>query len=249
MPTLICKNCSTHFRGNFCSNCGQSARVDKINAAYFLKDIPHSILHVDKGFFFTLKSLISRPGKALKEYLSGKRIKHFRPFAFVVIMSTICTLLINGLNFLTNKLYTVNNPGSFLNFRNSFFENYPSLLIFLLIPILSLITWLFFKKNMYNYWEHFLVNTYLAAYLNVFFLLLNVFQFLKYYFTQGYEVNYTVFMFFFMAYYGFAFGQLMAAPGRRIKHIVMLLLMNFLLATIYLTAFSITNIMQPWWGK
>jgi hypothetical protein len=248
MPTLICKNCNTHFRGNFCSHCGQSANVNKINAAYFLHDIPHSVFHIDKGFFYTLKSLITKPGIALREYLNGHRIKHYRPFAFVIIMSTICTVIIKGVNYLTNKLYTENNPGSSIHYGDNIFVKYPSLLIFLMIPILSFITWLFFKKKNFNYWEHFLINTYLAAYVNVFFLVLSIFQFIKYYFTQNYSVNFTVFMVFFMAYYGFAFGSLMASPGKRYRHIFIICIMNFFLAFIYLTAFSITKIMQPWWG-
>ncbi len=248
MPTLICKNCTTHFRGNFCSHCGQSAKVDKINAAYFLHDIPHSIFHIDKGFFYTLKSLIVSPGIALKGYLAGHRIKHFRPFGFVIIMSTICTLLIKGVNFLTQKLFVQENPGNYIHFGNSIFERYPSLLIFLMIPILSFITWLTFKRKSYNYWEHFLMNTYLAAYVNVFFLMISIFQFAKYFFTKTYTVNFTVFMFFFMTYYGFAFGTLMTSPGKWYQHIFVLFIMNFFLALVYLTAFSITKIMQPWWG-
>ena len=174
------------------SHCGQSAKVDKINAAYFLHDIPHSVFHIDKGFFYTLKSLITKPGIALREYLNGHRIKHYRPFAFVIIMSTICTLFIKGVNYFTNKLYTENNPGRSIHYGDNIFVKYPSLLIFLMIPILSFITWLFFKKKNFNYWEHFLINTYLAAYVNVFFLVLSIYQFIKYYFTQTYSVNFTM---------------------------------------------------------
>lgn len=249
MPTLICKNCSSHYRGNFCSQCGQSAKVKKINASYFLHDIPHSIFHIDSGFFYTLKALITKPGFALKEYLSGKRVKHFRPFGFVVIMSSICTLLIKLFNYFTNQLYKTNNKGSVIAFDGNFFEKYPSLLIFLMIPILSIITWLFFRKKIYNYWEHFLINTYLAAYVNVFFLALSIYQFFKYFFTETYQVSFTPFMFLFMGYYGFAFGVLMASPGKRIKHIFIMVIMNFFLAFVYLTAFSLAKIMQPWWGQ
>lgn len=249
MQTITCKNCEHHYKGNFCPTCGQKASEAYIGLKYFLHDIPHSIFHIDKGFFYTLGILISNPGQALKNYLAGKRVKFFKPFAFVVLMSTICTILIKGLNHLINVRYQSFNNGRVINFGNGFFVKYVSVLIFLLIPVLSLVTWLCFKKRQYNYWEHFLVNTFLAAYLNVFFLLISIYQLLKYYLTNNFDVNYTFFMFLFMAYYGHAFGRLMSDRGTLFKNIIIMVLMNFLLATIYMTAFSLTGIMKPWWGK
>jgi hypothetical protein len=249
MPTTICKNCNNHFRGNFCSNCGQAASVEKINASYFLHDIPHSVFHIDKGFFYTLKTLLTKPGFTLKQYLAGHRVKHYRPFGFVILMSTICTVLIKGFNYLLNELYNENNAGKQIHFGDGVFLKYPSLLIFLMIPVLSLVTWLFFRKKEYNYWEHFLVNTYIAAYLNIFLLGISIFQYLKYYFTKSYSVNFSFFMVFFMFYYGITFGTLMHEKKAVLKHIMLITLMNFILAFIYITAFSLSGIMTPWWGE
>jgi hypothetical protein len=248
MQTIICKNCAHHYKGNFCPTCGQPATVEHIGFKYFLHDIPHSVFHIDKGFFYTLGILISNPGQALKNYLAGKRVKFFKPFAFVILMSTICTILIKGINYLINVRFQSLNSGRIINFEGSFFEKYISVLIFLLIPLLSFITWLCFKKRKYNYWEHFLVNTFLAAYLNVFFLLISIYQAVKYYITQNYKVNYTLFMFLFMAYYGHAFGKLMNDKGTVLQNILIMILMNFLIAFVYMNAFSLTGIIDSLWG-
>jgi hypothetical protein len=249
MTEVICKNCENCFKGKFCPECSQPAKVGKIDAHYFIHDIPHSIFHIDKGFFYTLKQLFTNPGKAMIDYLSGKRIRHFRPFGFVIILSTICTLLIKGINKVINLRYIADHSGEKIVSAQNFFVNYPSVLIFLMIPILSFVTWLCFKKRQYNYWEHFLVNTYLAAYLNIFFLLISVFRLGKYYLTNNLNVNYTSFMFIFMAYYGYAFGVFMAEKGKRKENIMIMLLMNFFLATIYMTSFSLSGLMIPWWGE
>jgi Protein of unknown function (DUF3667) len=249
MSTINCKNCEHHYKGNFCPTCGQKATEGHIGLKYFLHDIPHSVFHIDKGFFYTLGVLISSPGQALKNYLAGKRVKFFKPFAFVIIMSTICTILIKGIHYLINLRFQILNEGRIINFERFFFEKYISILIFLLIPLLSFITWLCFRKQKYNYWEHFLVNTFLAAYLNVFFLLISMYQLVKYYVTNNFQVNYTLFMFLFMSYYGYAFARLMNSKGNRLQNIFIILLMNFFLATIYMTAFSLTGIMKPWWGE
>ncbi|MFN0290697.1 DUF3667 domain-containing protein [Pedobacter helvus] len=246
---ITCKNCGHRYQGKYCPECGQSANVDKIDFHYFLHDIPHSVFHVDRGFFYTLRHLISRPGKALNDYLSGKRVKHFRPFAFVVIMSTLSTLFAKVVNYLLQVRYETQNPGASIEINHSFFAHYPSLLIFLLIPLLSLVTWVFLIKNKYNYWEHFLINTYLAAYLNVFLIFVNFYQLLKFYVLGSLSVNYTMFMVLFMCYYGYAFGGLIRKNQASIfKMILVLLIMNCMLALIYLTAFSLTGMMTPWWS-
>lgn len=249
MSTIICKNCDCHFKGNFCPHCGQSAKVEPIGIKYFLHDIPHSILHVDKGFFYTAGKLISAPGAALKEYLEGKRVKHFRPFAFVLIMSAVSTLLIKLSDYFINLKLHKTNPEKIFAFGATFFSKYPSVLIFILIPLLSFITWITFIKRKYNYWEHFLVNTYLAAYLNIFFLLINIFSCIKFYATGKGNVSFTFFMFFFMAYYAHAFGALMTEKGKFMQTFPRLFIMDFFLATLYMTAFSLTGIMTPWWGS
>jgi hypothetical protein len=249
MHHIHCKNCQHSFKGKFCPECGQSAHVGRIDLRYFLHDIPHSVFHIDKGFLYTLGHLLRNPGKTMRAYLAGKRVKHFRPFAFVLIMSTACTLIMKGIYYLIRERYTYLNPGKTINPGNDFFEQYPALLIFMMIPLLSLVTWLFHRKRLYNYWEHFLVNTYLAAILNIFFLLIKTYQLINLYATGSAGVNFSWFMVAFMTYYGFAFGWLFHKQTPMGVTIIRLFIMNIFLSFLYMTAFSVTGIMVPWWGK
>ena len=93
MLIINCKNCNTAFEGNFCPNCSQTAKTHAINAATFLHDIPHDIFHIDKGFSYTFINLLKKPSVTLAEYIEGKRIRHFKPFAYVIIMSAISTFI------------------------------------------------------------------------------------------------------------------------------------------------------------
>ena len=105
MPDTACKNCNFSIQGNFCSNCGQPANVHRINATYFLHEIPHSIMHVDKGLPYTFWKLITKPAKSLQEYLEGKRIKFFRPLGYVVLMSAISSVLIKPIRLQLQYIY------------------------------------------------------------------------------------------------------------------------------------------------
>ncbi|TAE09305.1 MAG: hypothetical protein EAY72_12660 [Bacteroidetes bacterium] len=53
---IHCKNCSRQYNGNFCYHCGQPANTKAIDWHYIVHDVPHSVLHIDKGFFTHLYS-------------------------------------------------------------------------------------------------------------------------------------------------------------------------------------------------
>lgn len=96
--SLTCKNCNTVFEGNYCNNCGQSAKTHRITWKEILHYLTHALFHTDKGFFYTIKELIIRPGFTIKDYLEGKRIKHFNPILFLIIIGSITTYFYSSLH-------------------------------------------------------------------------------------------------------------------------------------------------------
>jgi hypothetical protein len=251
MQTIICKNCAHHYKGNFCPTCGQPATVEHIGFKYFIHDIPHSVFHVDKGFFYTFKELILRPGKTLREYLDGKRVKHYRPFAYVLLMSTIYILASKGFHYLEIKIEHPKGYEEKLGSSN-FFKQYLSVFLFIMIPFASLVTWLVLIKERYNYWEHFLVNTYVTAQLTLVFLLMEIIRFIQVIITKGASSGFNVGLIItpFMFYIAFIFRNLIQPnKGQRLKYSLEFTLICFLLAFIYITGMSITGIMNKWWGE
>lgn len=242
MSTTACKNCNHISIGNFCSNCGQPLNIHRIDAHYFLHDIPHSILHVDKGFPYTFLQLIVRPAKALKEYLEGKRVNFFRPMGYVVLMSALCSVLINWIKkWALKKSLAI--PGGNAE-HHSFFSQYPSLFIFVMIPVVSISSYLVFKKCHYNFWEHVLINTYLAAQLNVLLVLLQLFLLLNLFATGSIFFSLIIFMTCFMTYYAITFSGLMHREIKGGELGMRLGLMCFILATVYATAISFSGLLR-----
>jgi hypothetical protein len=248
MTSIICKNCGLNYEGNFCQQCGQAATVHKINASYFLHDIPHSIFHIDNGLFYTFGQLFRRPGKTLIEYLQGKRVKHYKPLAYVLVLSAVSALLVNWnikiLRYLQHEKTGIEVPVS-----EHFFVKYQGIFIFLMIPLVTFCTWIIFKKNRFSFWEHMLVNTYLAAQLNVLVILIHVFILIKYIITGSTHYSYifftTLFMTGFMTYYAITFSTLMK-PGEPSWRLGLKLgVMCFLLAAIYATSMAFAGITSP----
>ncbi|MBC8155688.1 MAG: DUF3667 domain-containing protein [Bacteroidetes bacterium] len=79
--TKHCQNCNSELNGNFCSHCGQSSNTHRLNFHFLWHDIQHGLLHIDKGILYTTKELFTRPGHSIREFLLGKRVKHFKPIS------------------------------------------------------------------------------------------------------------------------------------------------------------------------
>lgn len=244
-----CLNCEHPYSGKYCPECGQSAHEGRIDARYFLHDIPHSIFHIDKGFFYTLFSLFVRPGTMIRDFLEGRRVKYFKPFAYVILMSTISTLLTKWVVSGVEAIYKKNYPDIIIPHNQSFFSQYFSLFIFLMIPIVSTVTYLFFRKNRYNFWEHFLANTFLAAQLNIMQFLIYLVSFILLLITNKIiNTNFFVpiFMSVFLYLYGSVFGYLMNKDYKFRNLVLRLTLMNTVLFFIYTAGFQLAGLMQPW---
>ena len=91
-PTA-CLNCDTALTDRFCAHCGQPAATHRLTMRHLLHEIPHSIWHVDKGIFYTLRELLFRPGPAILGYLRGQRARHFAPLSLLLLVTGISSFL------------------------------------------------------------------------------------------------------------------------------------------------------------
>lgn len=178
--TTTCKNCNSTFKGNFCHNCGQSAKTHRLDLHSIWHDIQHGLLHIDKGIFYTIIQLFTRPGHSIREYLEGKRLKHFKPVSLVIILATVYALLNHYLHIdlitETENKISIKNFGFDLQLEASqgtnrplagvirdFIDSHFALLQLLLLPFYAAASWLAFRKSGYNYIEHLVINAFLRG--------------------------------------------------------------------------------------
>ena len=93
-----CSTCGTHFTGNYCPRCGQSAKVGR----YSFKKAMLLFLDVwglgNRGMFRSLRDLILRPGYMIRDYLQGMQMAYFPPFKMFFLLVTLSILVDSGLN-------------------------------------------------------------------------------------------------------------------------------------------------------
>lgn len=166
-----CKNCATRFQGQFCPVCGQTADTQRIDGRYLAKEVQLVFLNLDKGLFYTAKELLFHPAATIGGYLEGKRVRHFKPVAMLLVMAGFYTLL-NNYFFPLPKL----DLSMAENFGKSMARDRPNLIFLILVPALAVSSYLFLRRL--NLFEHLIVCTYIIVIKLIFDFLFFPFKFL-----------------------------------------------------------------------
>lgn len=179
-----CKNCHYHFTGNFCNQCGQTADTQDINFKSFVHEIQHGLLNWDKGIWFTTRELLTRPGHSIREYMEGKRVMHFKPLAYLLLLASLYllfnkwsknkTILEEFLLGVSSAWKDQPDAANYLlplQVTNWMINNYAYTTL-LLLPVFSFASFLVFKSQQRNYFQHLLLNTFIAGQRTAVFLLL-----------------------------------------------------------------------------
>lgn len=158
--TNNCLNCNEEIIGKFCSNCNQATSTHRFSLSHVFKhDFIHGIFHFDKGFFYTIKELFSKPGHSIREYVQGKRAKHFNYFATIILLLTIGYFLKKWTKIETSALY----DKTMVTGLFKVLKDYSKITVFLHIPIIAFASYLLFKKSKQNYTENIVLNLYLLC--------------------------------------------------------------------------------------
>lgn len=186
MENNVCCNCASTNVENFCAECGQK-KYRQIDRKYLIEELQYTFLHVNKGFLYTIKSIIKNPGKTAKDFLDGHRVNHYKPILLAFLLAGISSFIsLKLLNFNEIMMSSYNSPNQqaskqFMSDYTTFVSNYNSFLMMLFIPIVALFTKLAFNSKKHNYYEHVIMNTFgQSAYLLLMiFVFYPIFYFLK----------------------------------------------------------------------
>lgn len=146
---LNCLNCSAPLTGNFCNNCGQRSTTHRLSIVHFFAhDFLHGFFHVDKGILYTLREIFIRPGKTALDYISGKRIRHFNFFSLLLLSIAFTLWLYHLVEQHPQGVATAGDNAV------AALVPYIKPILFALIPLLALSTFIYFRKLKLNYTEH-----------------------------------------------------------------------------------------------
>ncbi|MGM8361438.1 DUF3667 domain-containing protein [Flavobacterium sp. ARAG 55.4] len=119
------------------------------------------MLHFDIGILYSVKQLFTRPGHSIREFIEGKRVRHFKPISLVLLMATLYGFLYHYYNIRFSN--TTSGTGVDSAEFNNWMGSHYAWVTLLTIPLYTIGTKIAFKKQRYNLVEYFILNTYIAS--------------------------------------------------------------------------------------
>ncbi|WP_339886973.1 DUF3667 domain-containing protein [uncultured Flavobacterium sp.] len=147
-----CKTCNIEINSNYCPNCGQAIELNRIDRAYVLNEIS-SIINFDKGIFYTIRELVIRPGKTIKDFIENDRNRLVKPLIFIIISSLIYTLFKEIFRFEDGYVKYSNTKKTTVTILMDWIQNNYGYANILMGVFIAFWTKLLFKKYKYNFYE------------------------------------------------------------------------------------------------
>jgi hypothetical protein len=177
-----CPNCEAPLAADahFCVQCGQNAQLHRLSIGHIFHDGIHYFLHADKSIFSLVKRLSTETGTVAREFIQGKRKRHFPPLNFFLIVAGLTVFsisifkpmqkeneknqqqmqaLIAQIQDPVKKAMVVNMAKRQQNV-SAITSKYSNILMMLALPLLSLIFYLCYRRGPYNYAEHVVASLY-----------------------------------------------------------------------------------------
>jgi hypothetical protein len=121
---------------------------------------------LDKGILYSASQLLTRPGNAIREYIEGKRVRHFEPLGLLVTFAALYGLLYHyfRINPFVGTSIEAESAGAIdISVVNDWISDHFALMTCLLLPIYSIGSYIAFRKQGYNFVEHLTLNTFLGS--------------------------------------------------------------------------------------
>lgn len=169
---MICKNCGRESDENYCPACGQKMGIGRLNFRSMIHNVILGVFNSDKGIFFTIKELYTRPGYMIRDYLEGKRVRYFAPFQMLFVLAAVYVVLYGLLGlvqFDEKKFYRADineYMGQGIAWVVNWMQKYIAFVWLLMVPLSGcLFRWICGKRfrHTYNWAETFFIVAYIQA--------------------------------------------------------------------------------------
>jgi len=121
------------------------------------QDLLHAITHADHSIFALIRGLLTRPGYVARDFIDGRRKRHFGPFAFLVISIGLASavILLSGVQWFSP--FGHGRAGDVL-------QRHINLVILLQAPLLAAICTAFFRGVRRSFAEHLVLAAYASGF-------------------------------------------------------------------------------------
>lgn len=148
----VCLRCNSKLSGNFCSDCGHPKSLQRIDGKYILSEFTR-VINFDKGILFTVKELLIRPGKNVRDFIHKDRNRLVKPLIFVIICSLVYTIAEQIFHFEDGYANASGFGESATTDIFRWIQNNYGYANILMAVLIALWIKIFFRKYHYNFFE------------------------------------------------------------------------------------------------
>ncbi len=155
----------------------EERKWNRISMAFIFQSV-FDAFSIERGGIYTLKRLFSNPAQMAKDYLGKERFHFTPPFRLLIVTTALAIYILSELGFGEQFLNDIQEGAKVQADGNpkgpkaiaeilSGWSNYTNLILWTLVPILALFTYLFNRKLYFNYAEHLVLQTYFFCLTNI----------------------------------------------------------------------------------
>ena len=149
---MNCKNCNAETSQNFCSNCGAPVKLKRIDRHYIQHEIEH-LLHFEKGFLYTIKELVTRPGQSVRTFISDNRTKLVKPILFIILSSLLYSLTTHFFHIEDGYMKYGNTEANSTTLIFKWIQEHYGYSNIIMAIFIAMWIKIFFRKYNYNFFE------------------------------------------------------------------------------------------------
>ena len=213
-----CPSCQSPFLGKFCNNCGEK----KIESSDFT--ITHIIgegfsffTNLDSKLYQTITGLLFKPGFLTKAYIDGRRTKYMKPFQIFILSSILFFIFLSHIDIflvpakwffeehnadIVSQLMEEKNVSRDMiaQIYDAKVANNSKIYVFILIPFLALLLYLFSRKQMPEFGKQLIHSVHIISFFMVvavlYTKLLNLFPFVdnKWWFIISIQLSFSIYL-------------------------------------------------------
>lgn len=256
---MNCKNCQTELtpKGDFCPNCGAKVIRKRLTLINIFRHFTETFFSYDNTFFKTFYHLLFKPERVIISYINGVRKRYIAPLSFFAIAISLSGLYLfvirkyvpEILDMMLNSYEVIDaNSATAGRKATDFAMEYNSLLNFVFIPFLALLSRLVFLKNKLNFTEHLVIYFYTISLISMVSVVLTIL--IVVFFSVPF-VKFTILLYAFMLlYHCFTLYRVFALSFKQLMIKIFIFLPLFLLFYIIFSIviafiFFLTGVFNP----
>jgi hypothetical protein len=157
--TLRCLNCDAvcAATARFCAGCGQRTDTARLSLSDVARELMHSFVNVERGPLAFARTLLLRPGGVARDYVQGRRRRHYGPFATLVVIVGVTALLINV------AAYPALSQDGLPSRPTALLQSHFNLLLLVQLPLLGVLGALVFADARLTLAEHMVLAAYVLS--------------------------------------------------------------------------------------